>query len=699
MISGSPRHDAYDAHIEEIRKTEYPGLLETTYLDHAGTTLYAKSLIDAYHKDLTSNIYGNPHSESPASWLSTQRVDEARQAVLKYFNADPEHFDVVFCANATAAIKIVADCFRDQRFWYGYHKDAHNSLVGVREVASESRCFTSNLEVEQYFQGTDPGLRLFAYPAQSNMTGYRPPYAWARQIRSTGTYVLLDAASYLTSGRLDLGDVDVAPDFIALSFYKIFGYPDLGALIVRRSAFNVLTRRKYFGGGTVELVTVIGGSSHESKKHHIHDFLEDGTLPFHNIIALKHAIEVQKRIFGTREDISQHTAHLSGWLYHTLKSLRHANGLPVMELYKDKNATYGDTKTQGPILSFNIWRADRTFIGKSHFEKLAISCGFQIRTGGVCNPGGVASMVELEHWELRRNFTEGVSCGDDKDIIGGKPTGIIRVSLGAMSTMSDVTRFVDFVKHFFVEREVKAAKAVTLPTSIFPVEGCAPFEVEDFVPYQPFDRAWCIIDTKSGKVVKSSFGGLKVGIDVKREKLVFNDSFQMGLWDVPETTDKDRRSKPWYRTYEVYTGEVNRWLTETLGFQCALARYNHEDHTLSPAATTCVICGLRTFDKTGLYKHYEDHAHEFLRARSFRRETVNATPNLKSKMSRAASKSMLRLDKIFVTRYELEKDEGQPQVTIVAQAELDPRNSAVLKQQRRKPISVLVHRIMGRGER
>lgn len=48
-------------------------------------------------------------------------------------------------------------------------------------------------------------------------------------------------------------DVDQAPDFTCLSLYKIFGFPDLGALVVRRASGHILTLRKYFGGGEGDL--------------------------------------------------------------------------------------------------------------------------------------------------------------------------------------------------------------------------------------------------------------------------------------------------------------------------------------------------------------------------------------------------------------------------------------------------------------
>lgn len=172
----------------------------TTYLDHAGTTLYAKSLLDAFHLDMVSNLFGNPHSVSPASNLSTLRIDEVRDTVLEYFNTDSKAFDVIFTSSATAAIKLVADCFREQDFDYYYHKDAHSSLVGVRELARNAQCLVSSRHVETFIsQGNSTGhLKLFAYPAQSNMTGYRPSLTWSSRVRKhcKNTYVLLDAGTY-----------------------------------------------------------------------------------------------------------------------------------------------------------------------------------------------------------------------------------------------------------------------------------------------------------------------------------------------------------------------------------------------------------------------------------------------------------------------------------------------------------------------
>ncbi len=287
----------YPRSVETIRKEEYPLLqgmtlnldllearsngilLETIYLDHAGTTTYPRSLVEHFATEMNNGLFGNPHSNSPSSMLSTDIVEATRLQALRFFKADPEYFDLIFVANATAAIKLVMHCLSDHSrraaSWYSYHADSHTSLVGVRETAGESsRCFMSDKEVDDWIRArqsskfqedrlqgpsTGEGVSLFAYPAQSNMNGRRLPLSWSGGIRSSNTpssqvYVLLDAAAYVATAQLDLSDADNAPDFTALSFYKIFEFPDLGALIVRKSSAHVLSERQYFGGGTVEMV-------------------------------------------------------------------------------------------------------------------------------------------------------------------------------------------------------------------------------------------------------------------------------------------------------------------------------------------------------------------------------------------------------------------------------------------------------------
>ena len=486
----------YPTPVERFRKTEY-SLLEsicvtpspcnlssrflqgTTYLDHAGTTLFPRSLMQSFSKDMMSNLFGNPHSHSPASSLSTVRVAAVRSRMLTFFRASPEHFDLVFTANATAATKLVMEGMRDyncgfgaEPFWYGYHADSHTSLVGVREVASAGfRYFRSDAEVEGWLSDDNTrsatpiensslrrGIGLFAYPAQSNMNGRRLPMSWPGRIRASHklehhtVYSLLDAAAFVTTAQLDLSDPDIAPDFTALSFYKIFGFPDLGALIVRKKAGHLLRSRRYFGGGTVDMVINDSDEAwHADKDESLHQILEDGTLPFHSILALDSALDVHERLYGSMDLVSQHTCALAKTLYDQISRLRHASGVPVCTIYKHPASEYGDKKSQGPTIAFNLRDSSGAWIGKSDFEQLAIVNNIQIRTGGVCNPGGLAWALDLSPKEMRSNFEEGLRCGNCIDVLHGKPTGIIRVSLGAMSNLEDVKALISFMQ-IFVER-------------------------------------------------------------------------------------------------------------------------------------------------------------------------------------------------------------------------------------------------------
>ncbi len=512
-------------------------LTDTTYLDHAGTTLFAKSLVEQFSADMMSNLFGNPHSASPSSQLSTSRIDDVRLRVLQFFNADPEDYDVVFVANATAGIKLVVEAFRDNEqgqqnslndtgFWYGYHRDSHTSLVGIREVAGAGhRCFESDEEVEQWIAGggsDEKALGLFAYPGQSNMNGRRLPLDWSGRLRSSkhpmhrNTYTLFDAAALVTTTPLDLRSADAAPDFTVLSFYKIFGFPDLGALIVRKDSSHIFRRRKYFGGGTVDMVLCLKEQWHAKKEHTLHDQLEDGTLPFHNIIALGAALDVHERLYKSMTRIAQHTAFLAKEVYEGLSSLRHWNGSPVCTIYKGSSSSYHNISTQGPIVAFNIRNSKGAWAGKTEVEKLATVRNIHFRTGGVCNPGGIASSLGFAPWEMIKNFEAGQRCGDENDIINGKPTGIIRVSLGAMSSFSDVKILLDFVREFYVEKEDSPASTAMQNASryrtdfyvesltVYPIKSCAGWKVPKGVAWDirpeglAWDREWCLVHLGTG---------------------------------------------------------------------------------------------------------------------------------------------------------------------------------------------------------
>ncbi|RPA92144.1 PLP-dependent transferase [Choiromyces venosus 120613-1] len=511
--------NAYNPLVEGFRNTEYPQLKQMTYLDHAGTTLYATSLIHSFSKDLCTNLYGNPHSPSPSSQQTTKRIDDIRHRVLRLFNADPEQFDIVFCANATAGMKLVLEAFTAQKdgFKYRYHVDAHTSLVGVRELAIETTCFSSDAEVELWLkEPCENSLGLFGWPAQSNFSGRRLPRDWAARLRynQPGWYSLLDAAALVTSAPLDLSDVEAAPDFTVLSFYKMFGFPDLGALIVRKGSADILRSRRYFGGGTVDAVVSKSGNFHARKTDSIHAHLEDGTSAFHSILALDTAITTHQRLYGSFDNISRHAFSLIQAMHGLLSELKHGNGRKLCQIYS--SGRYTSSTTQGPIIAFNMQRADGSWIGYAEVEKLASVKNIHIRTGGLCNPGGIETSVGLEPWEIEQNYLAGHRCWDEQDVMHGKPTGAIRISLGAMSTVDDLLVFAKFLEEFYLDREsvslalqapIGNPEAVVESLTIYPIKSCGGYKIPtgEYWEIRPhgfaWDREWCIVHLGTGSAI------------------------------------------------------------------------------------------------------------------------------------------------------------------------------------------------------
>jgi molybdenum cofactor sulfurtransferase len=587
------------------------------------------SLMQRFAAELSTGLFGNPHSESASSQLSTARIEDVRLRLLQHFGADPGHFDLVFVANATAGIKLVVEAFRamPRSFHYAYHQACHTSMVGAREEALDSCCL-DDAAVEEWARGRDPFMgshtvpsaKLFAYSAQSHMDGRRYPTTWSERIRqgtlgqSCPIYFLLDAASLAATSRLHLGDPELAPDFTVLSLYKIYGLPDLGALIARRQAEPVFNHKKFFGGGTVDMVVCGHEKWHAPKSMFLHERLEDGTLPFHNILALGIALDIHKKLYGSMLAVASHTAFLYRRLRDGLASLTHANGEPVCVAYLPKGLPGQSDQGCGPLVSFNIRNSSGAWISLVEFDKLANLKKIHVRTGGLCSPGGISAVLGLEPWEMKRNFSAGFRCGAENDIVAGKPTGVIRASLGAMSTISDVDAFIDFIREFYCDTNapITSQPAPGIPDpmpsalvvqsiTVYPIKSCGGFEIPRGNRWEVraeglvWDREWCLIHRGTGQALSQKrhprMALLRPSLDFKAGVLRVN--FQgptiPGLGceiSVPLSGNPNLfQPNPAYQparsrvcgddiSAQTYTSQsINEFFSAALGVSCVLARF------------------------------------------------------------------------------------------------------------------------------
>jgi molybdenum cofactor sulfurtransferase len=443
---------ASTSRLDEIRARDFKRLDESghVYLDYTGGSLYSERQIRDHMAILQNNVFGNPHSANPTSLAMTERVEGARRRVLEFFRASPEEYVVVFTANASGALKLVGESYPFEpgdRFLLTF--DNHNSVNGIREYDRVRGAETTYVPVRPPEMRVDESAvrraldlaetgrhNLFAYPAQSNFSGVQHPLEWIGLAQSKGWDVLLDVAAFVPTNRLDLSRWH--PDFVALSFYKMFGYPTgVGALVARHDALKKL-HRPWFAGGTITVASV------SADRHFLAEGeagFEDGTL---NYLALP-AVDIGLRYL---EDIGIETIHervrmLTEALIDELLALKHRNGRPLVRLYGPPNI-----ERRGGTVTLNFYDAKGDVIDHRVVEEKASAELISLRTGCFCNPGAGEMALGLAKNELTSCFSghDRLTYDDFRLCIDGKSVGAVRISLGLVSNFRDVYRFVQFAK-------------------------------------------------------------------------------------------------------------------------------------------------------------------------------------------------------------------------------------------------------------
>ncbi|MFL5521486.1 MAG: aminotransferase class V-fold PLP-dependent enzyme [Gemmatimonadales bacterium] len=423
------------------------------YLDFTGSALYPESLVATHAEMLRASVLGNPHAESPASLASSALIAEAKAHLLRFLDADPADYDACFTANATGDIAHVAAGFP-----FGPHApfvlaaDNHNSVNGIREYARRAGARVRYLPLDAELRLDAPECRLaelpplrgarglFAYPAQSNFSGVRHPLSLVRQAQGRGYRVLLDAAAIVPTSRLSLRMVPA--DFVALSFYKMFGYPTgLGALVARRDALAEL-RRPWFAGGTVEWVSVQHGA-HQLRAGA--EGFEDGTADFIGIGAVPRGLAFLEALGMT--NVERHVTRLALDLVRELLALRHRNGAPLVRVYGPHDAV-----DRGATVAFNVLDADGAAIPYAAVEERARSARVSVRGGCFCNPGASEAAFGFPPDRTARCLAStsgsGWSIPSFAECMRGYAVGAVRASFGIPSSDGDLRRLVAVVESF-----------------------------------------------------------------------------------------------------------------------------------------------------------------------------------------------------------------------------------------------------------
>ena len=444
--------------LAELRQNEYGRLdkLGHIYLDYTGGGLYSASQIQNHMELLLNGVYGNPHSSNPTSLAMTELDDRAREYVLRFFNADPEEYCVIFTSNASGALHLVGESYPfEVNGHYLLAFDNHNSVNGIREYARASGAKVTYVPVvppdlrldesalmTYLDQAIPDGNNLFAFPAQSNFSGVQHSLDWIEVAQEKGWDVLVDSAAFVPTNRLDLSVYK--PDFVPMSFYKMFGYPTgVGALICKKQIIEKL-RRPWFAGGTVSVVSIQADGYYMDEGHAA---FEDGTIDYLNLPAIETGLRHIESM--GLERIHRRVKAFTSYLLDELTSLKHDNGKTLIKVYGPIT-----TQDRGGTLAINLYDPEGTIFDHQLVENVANQFKISLRSGCFCNPGAGELALNISPEQAKQLFQNTQRMTYEQYamaiVSGGGHDGIgaVRISVGLITNFNDVYQMVQFAKSF-----------------------------------------------------------------------------------------------------------------------------------------------------------------------------------------------------------------------------------------------------------
>lgn len=304
-------------------------------------------------------------------------------------------------------------------------------------------------------EGTRSAPSLAAITGQSNISGYRPDLLpLLSAAKEAGFYTLLDGAALASTEPIPLAAnhevkeaLDGKVDALAISFYKLFGYPTgVGALIARKDFLRKL-KRPWFSGGTVDVVGIPRGVTESAVDW---ERFEEGTINYTSLMAIPPGLELLRRFIQPPDSLlPRRLRTLHSWLHYSLQGMRHGNGTPLVTiLTADPMAICrvegGRPRSNGYVLSVTFHYPSGERIPNSEISRRASASGISLRSGCVCNPGGAAGLLSLRgEWhivqEAMANSSEDrVVRFQDVERILGWEVGVVRISLGLASNFMDI---------------------------------------------------------------------------------------------------------------------------------------------------------------------------------------------------------------------------------------------------------------------
>ncbi|MEZ5124573.1 MAG: hypothetical protein R2736_23895, partial [Solirubrobacterales bacterium] len=142
--------------------------------------------------------------------------------------------------------------------------------------------------------------------------------------------------------------------------------------------------------------------------------------------------------------IGRRVEALGSWLLAGLRDLRHSDGRPATRIYGPPT-----WERRGPTIAFNFLHPDGRVVDERYVDRAAAAHGISLRTGCFCNPGAGEAAFALSAAALRDADLDDAA-GIDAYLarVGMATGGAVRVSLGLVTNLADISRFLAFASGF-----------------------------------------------------------------------------------------------------------------------------------------------------------------------------------------------------------------------------------------------------------
>ncbi len=249
-------------------KRDFPLLAnnpQISFLDSAATAQRPKSVLDA-QRDFYERLNSNPlRGLYKLSVEATAAVDEVREKVAKFINADSPD-DIVFTRNATESLNLMAKSLGGSILKPGDEvvitiMEHHSNLIPWQQVCRQTGAklvymypdkegFLSDEEIETKI---GPKAKIVSVAQVSNVLGVENPVKKiGERAHQQGAYFIVDGAQSAPHMHVDVKDIGC--DAFAFSGHKMFSPMGIGVLWARK---NILEKMPPMltGGEMIESVT------------------------------------------------------------------------------------------------------------------------------------------------------------------------------------------------------------------------------------------------------------------------------------------------------------------------------------------------------------------------------------------------------------------------------------------------------------